>query len=104
VGPSLVLRRSEMLATVVGILMPVTLYTGEEVSVLPEEADSVLKYTGEKVTLAGVFDNSTSKTAQLVEAELTIGREVIRTIAAMVPGDATLWIRLTAWQQRYGYF
>ena len=35
VGPSRVLRRNEMLATVGGISMPVTLDTGAEVSVLP---------------------------------------------------------------------
>ena len=67
VGPSRVLRRNEMLATVGGISMPVTLDTGAEVSVLPEEADSVLRYTGEKVTLTGVFDNLTSRTAPLAD-------------------------------------
>ena len=48
-----------MLATVGGISMPVTLDTGAEVSVLPEKADSVLEYTGENITLTGVFDNLT---------------------------------------------
>ena len=91
VGPSRVLRRNEILATVGGISMPVTLDTGAEVSVLPEEADCVLRYTGEKVTLTGVFDNLTSRTAPLAEAELTIGGEVINTIAAMVPSDYINW-------------
>ena len=91
VGPSRVLRRNEMLATVSGISMPVTLDTGAEVSVLPEQADCVLTYMGEKVTLIGVFDNLTSRRAPLAEAELTIGGEVINTIAAMVPGDYINW-------------
>ena len=91
VGPSLVLTRNEMLAAVGGISMPVTLDTGADVSVMPEEADCVLRYTGEIVTLTGVFDNLTSRTTPLAEAELTIGGEVINTIAAMVPGDYINW-------------
>ena len=87
VGPSRVLRRNEMLATVGGISMPVTLDTGAEVSVLPAEADCVLRYTGEEVTLIGVLDNLTSRTAPLAEAELTIGGEVVKMVAAMVPGQ-----------------
>ena len=91
VGPSRVFRRNEMLATVGVISMPVTLDTGVEVSVLPEEADCVLKYTEEKVTLTGIFDNLTSRTAPLAEVELTIGGEVINMIAAMVSGDYINW-------------
>ena len=91
VGPSRVLRRNEMLATVGGISMPVTLDTGAEVSVLPAEADCVLRYTGEQVTLMGVLDNLTSRTAPLAEAELTIGGEVVKTVAAMVPGEFIKW-------------
>ena len=45
VGKSRVLRRNEMLATVGGISMPVTIDTGAEVSVLPIEADCVRRYT-----------------------------------------------------------
>ena len=41
VGHSRVLRRNEMLATVGGISMPVTLDTGAEVSVLPEECGGI---------------------------------------------------------------
>ena len=91
VGPSRVLRRNEMLATVCGISMPVTLDTGAEVSVLPAEADCVLRYTGEQVTLTEVLDNLTSRTAPLAEAELTIGGEVVKTVAAMVPGEFIKW-------------
>jgi len=67
--------------------MPVTLDTGAELSVLPEEAYWVLKFTGEKVSLTGIFDDSTPTTAPLAKAELTVGSEVIKTIAAMVSRD-----------------
>ena len=90
-GPSRVLRRNEMLATVGGITMPITLDMGAEVSVLPREADCVKKYTGETVTLRGVFDDDKSITAPLAEAELVVGGEVVNTIAAMVEGEYINW-------------
>ena len=90
-GPSRKLRRNELLATVGGISMPVTLDTGAEVSVLPIEADCVKKYTGETVTLGGVFDNVTSRQAPLAEAELCIGGEIVTTVAAMVEGQYINW-------------
>ena len=61
IGRSKVLRHNKMLATLGGISMPVTLDTGAEVSVLPMEADCVKRYTGETVTLSGVFDNAMSR-------------------------------------------
>ena len=90
-GSSRTLRRNEMLATVGGISMPVTLNTGAEVSVLPMEAECVKRYTGETVTLGGVFDNATSRQAPLAEAELIIGGETVNTIAAMVEGQYINW-------------
>ena len=91
VGRSRVLRRNEMLATVEGITMPVTLDTGAEVSVLPMAADCVKRYTGVTVTLGGVFENATSRTAPLAEAEIVIGSELVTTVAAMVEGEYINW-------------
>ena len=90
-GRSKVLRRNEMLATVGGITMPLTLDTGAEVSVLPIEADCVQRYTGEMVTLGGVFENATSRKAPLAEVEVIIGGEIVKTVAAMVEGEYINW-------------
>ena len=48
-GCSRTLRRNEMLATVRGISMPVTLDTGAEVSVLPMKAECVKQYMGKQI-------------------------------------------------------
>ena len=90
-GTSRILRRNELLATVGGISMPMTLDTGAEVSVLPIEAECVKKYTGETVTLGGVFENATSRQAPLAEAELYIDGEIVNTVAAMVEGQYINW-------------
>ena len=90
-GRSKVLRHNEMLATVGGITMPLTLDTGAEVSVLPIEADCVKRYTGETVTLGGVFENATSRKALLAEVEIVIGGDVVTTVAAMVEGEYINW-------------
>ena len=90
-GTSRILRRNELLATVGGISMPVTLDTGAEVSVLPIEAECVKRYTGETVTLGGVFENATSRQAPLAEAELCVGGEIVTTVAAMVEGQYINW-------------
>jgi len=85
-GLSKVLRRNEMLANVGGISLPVTLDTGAEVSVLPEEAECMQRLTGETVTLMGILESSVPTTVPLAEVELSMGGEEITTIAAMVPG------------------
>ena len=90
-GRSKVLRRNEMLATVGEITMPLTLDTGAEVSVLPIEADCIKRYTGETVTLGGVFENATSRKAPLAEVEIVIGGDVVTTVAAMVEGEYINW-------------
>jgi len=88
-----------MLATVGGISMPVTLDTGAEVSVLQREADCVLKMTGEKVNLTGVFEDQTPITAQLTETKLTIGGEVVTTIPALVLGEYISWEGVLAFKK-----
>ena len=66
-------------------------FAGAEVSVLPIEADCVKRYTGETVTLGGVFENATSRKAPLLEAEIVIVGDVVTTVAAMVEGEYINW-------------
>ena len=51
--------------------------------------------------MRGVFDNRTSRTAPLAEAELTIGVEVVNNVAAMVPGKYINWEGALAFDTDY---
>jgi len=54
-----------MLANVGGISLPVILYTGAEVSVLPVEAKCMQRLTRETVLLMGKLESSVPTTAPL---------------------------------------
>jgi len=81
------LAYNEVLAKVGGITMPVTLDSGVTISLLPEEANCVTRYTGKTVTLTLATEGPTSFEALILEAEVVIGNETITTTSNQLPDN-----------------
>jgi len=90
VKPSRTLANNELIAQVGDLSLAIALDTGAQVSLLPEETNCVVSWTGEKVTLKCAVKFPTVP-RPLAIAKLKVGGEEVTTLAAIVPGDQLDW-------------
>ena len=83
------LGNSEVMAEMLGILLPVTLDSGAQVTIVPEEAVKESEFTGETTRFNGIMHGEYS--GKLANIVLQIGGETFARTAVAVPGKDISW-------------
>ena len=83
------LGNNEVMAEMSGILLPVTLDSGAQVTIVPEEAVKESEFTGETTRFSGIMHGEYS--GKLANIVLQIGGETFARTAVAVPGKDISW-------------
>ena len=83
------LRENEIMAQISGILVPVTIDSGAQITVVPEELVKQTEFTGETTTFKDIMEGQ--HTGRLANIVLQIGGQEYPRKAVAVPGSDISW-------------
>ena len=89
------LGENEVMGHINGVLLPITLDSGAQISLVPVELVQDDQFTGRNTTFKTVLQ-SQSRTGRLAEVTLQIGGETYTRTAVTVPGEDIAWTVATS--------
>ena len=92
------LKDNEVMATIEGQVLPTTIDSGAEITLVPEECVGVEQFTGEMVTLDAY--NMSKSVGKKCNIKITVSNRVFSRAAVAQPGDDISWTALVSFDRR----